>query len=93
MCIRDRAGADPCLGEALIGAADEVEHILPGGVFAVEHRQRVAALVAEDEALEQKVVGPAPGAAAARYQQLRLVEGFRVYERLVRALDNDPVLR
>ena len=61
------AGADPSLGEPLIGAADEVQHILSPGVFPVEYCQRIAALVAEDQSFQQKVVGPAPGVLAAVY--------------------------
>lgn len=84
------AGAGP--GGALVSAADEVEHILAGGVFAVLHAQRAAALAAEDEALEREVVGAAARAAAAGYELLHPPEALGVNERLVRALDDGPVL-
>ena len=66
------AGADPSLGEPLIGAADEVQHILSLGVFPVENRQRVATLVAEDQSFQQEVIGPAPGV-------LRLFTSIRTF--------------
>ena len=59
------AGADPCFGEPLVGPADEIQPVLPRSILPVEHRQRVAALVAENHPLEQKVVGTAASMPAA----------------------------
>ena len=87
------ACADTRFGEPLVGAADEVQHILPPGVFPVEDRQRIAALVAEDQSLQQKVIGPAPGVPAAVHQHTHLAESFHIHQRLVGALHHHPVGR
>ena len=87
------ASADARFGKALVGPADKVQHILSPGVFSIEHRQRVSALVAEDQPFQQKVIGPAPGVLAAAHQQLYFPEGLPVHQRLVGALHHHPVGR
>ena len=87
------AGADARFGEALIGAADEVQYILSPGVFPVEDRQRVAALVAEDQPFQQEVIGPAPGVPAAVHQHPHLLKGLSVHQGVVGTLHHHPVGR
>ena len=55
------AGAAPCLCEPLVGAANQIPHILPPAVFPVEHRQRVPALVTEKQPFQWKLIGSAAG--------------------------------
>ena len=86
-------GTDTRFGKALVGPADEVQHILSPGVFSVEYRQRVAALVAENQSLQKKIVGPAPCVLAAVHQQLHLLTGLRIHHRFMGPLYDHPVGR
>ena len=85
------ARTDTSFGEALISPADKVQHILSGSIFAIEHRQRVTTLMAEDHAFEQKVIGSASGVLAAVDQHAYFLEGFPINQRLVRSFHHDPV--
>ena len=82
-----------CFGKALVGAANEIQDILPLGIFAVEHRQGVAALVAEDQSFQQEVIGSAPGVLPAVHQHPHLLKGLQVHQRLVGTLHHHPVGR
>lgn len=80
--LNGMTGANARFGKSLIGPADEEQEILTGGIFAVDHRHRVTALVAEEQSLEQKVIGSDPGVLAAVDPQLHLLKSGRTVVRL-----------
>ena len=96
-CIRDSlfldgmASAGPCPCEPLIGAAHEIQHILPCRIFAVLHRKRVPALMAEDQPFQQKVVRPVPGMCPAAEERTHFFKTRPVDKRRVCAFHHHPV--
>ena len=87
------AGAAPCLCEPLVGAANQIPHILPPAVFPVEHRQRVPALVTEKQPFQWKLIGSAAGVPPAGQQTPHPFKGLRRHQRLMGSLHHHPVLR
>ena len=86
------AGANACLCKPLIGTADKEKPIFATRVFAVDYSQGIAALMAEDQALQRKIVGAGTGRFAATDQKLHLFKGFRADHWLMCPCYDHPIL-
>lgn len=79
-------GAGTVLGKTLIGTADEIQCLFSLGVGAIQHAQGMTAFVAENQALQQKIIGTASGAFAAVHQHPHLAETLSVDQWLMGSL-------
>ena len=85
-------GAGTVLGKTLIGTADEIQCFFSLGVGAIQHAQGMTAFVAENQALQQKIIGTASGAFAAVHQHPHLAETLSVNQRLMGIFNHNPII-